>query len=67
MKPEWSAAPDWANFLAMDENGTWCWFENQPYARMQTWMDDQGRWRPCDKNAHDDWKYSLQARPRGES
>lgn len=30
MKPSWSSAPHWANFLAMDEDGKWAWFEREP-------------------------------------
>ena len=30
MKPDWKDAPDWAMWLAMDEDGTWYWFENEP-------------------------------------
>ena len=30
-KPSWRSAPDWANWLAMDSDGTWYWYENEPY------------------------------------
>lgn len=30
MKPNWKDAPVWANWLAMDGNGLWCWFELKP-------------------------------------
>ena len=29
-KPSWESAPDWANWLAMDEDGTWFWYETKP-------------------------------------
>jgi len=29
-KPSWDIAPDWANFLAMNEYGFWCWFQSKP-------------------------------------
>lgn len=29
-KPEWRIAPKWANFLAMNEYGFWCWFQTKP-------------------------------------
>lgn len=32
MKPQWSDAPAWANYLAMDGNLEWHWYENEPYA-----------------------------------
>ena len=30
MKPEWDEAPDWANWLTMQENGVWRWHKCQP-------------------------------------
>jgi hypothetical protein len=30
MKPDWKDAPEWAQHLAMDENGTWYWFSREP-------------------------------------
>lgn len=30
MKPSWDDAPKWANWLAMDGDGMWFWFECKP-------------------------------------
>ena len=30
MKPDWKDAPEWATHLAMDSDGSWWWFEQQP-------------------------------------
>lgn len=30
MKPSWSDAPEWANWLAMDHNGEWYWYKSEP-------------------------------------
>ena len=30
MKPDWSDAPEWADYLAQDANGTWYWYEGKP-------------------------------------
>lgn len=30
MKPQWSDAPKWAEWLAMDGDGWWNWFELEP-------------------------------------
>lgn len=30
-KPSWSSAPGWANWLAMDIDGEWCWHEDEPH------------------------------------
>lgn len=29
-KPSWKDAPEWANYLAMDDSGYWYWYEYQP-------------------------------------
>lgn len=36
-KPDWSTAPSWAKFLAMDADGEWFWFENEPTVRYDLW------------------------------
>lgn len=37
-KPEWEDAPEWANWLAMDESGIWCWFISEPRQGCMCWM-----------------------------
>lgn len=29
-KPHWKDAPDWANWLAMDDDGSWFWYQKKP-------------------------------------
>lgn len=31
MKPSWDDAPEWANWLAMDGDGEWIWYKDEPY------------------------------------
>lgn len=31
MKPDWKDAPDWANYLACDDDGKWHWYAMRPY------------------------------------
>jgi hypothetical protein len=64
MKPDWKEAPAWANYLAMDEYGIWCWFEAKPSARVDGWF--QGgisvktqRLEPY----YPDWEATLEQRP----
>ena len=33
MKPSWKDAPEWAQYLAMDEDGHWLWYANEPEIR----------------------------------
>jgi hypothetical protein len=41
VKPDWKDAPEWANWLAMDEDGSWYWYESEPEANtyLQAWLD----------------------------
>lgn len=29
-RPDWKDAPEWAQFLAMDADGEWYWYESMP-------------------------------------
>jgi hypothetical protein len=40
MKPSWDNAPEWANYLAMDSDGCWCWYERPP-----VFVPTTGWWR----------------------
>lgn len=31
MKPSWDDAPEWAQWLAMDGDGRWVWYETEPF------------------------------------
>lgn len=31
MKPKWKHAPIWANYLAVDCDGKWMWYEYEPF------------------------------------
>jgi hypothetical protein len=39
MKPDWKDAPEWANWLAMDGDGYWYWYQGEP-----TWSEKDGGW-----------------------
>lgn len=30
-KPSWDEAPEWANWLAMDDGGSWYWHAGKPF------------------------------------
>ncbi len=60
MKPDWKDAPEWANYLAMDENGAWWWYEMEPVFLENIWVrggEDQ------DAKCHD-WQDSLEEKPK---
>lgn len=61
MKPNWDDAPEWANYVAMDEDGEWFWFENEPKVQMRGWWAE-GRYRlAC--FALENWEETLEKRP----
>jgi len=37
MKPSWKDAPEWANWLAMDDDGEWVWFYDKPELAFGLW------------------------------
>lgn len=50
-KPLWKDAPDWAQWLAMDGDGDWFWYEAEPHYTPGG-MDDYDcrfglEWFPC--------------------
>jgi hypothetical protein len=60
MKPDWKDAPEWAQWLAMDCDGTWCWYQMHP-------MPCQGAWGTTFKyekvKSEIFWRDSIEARP----
>jgi len=71
--PEWSYrlnAPETANFLAMDKDGKWHWFDDEPYIHgSYTWFTSKtgkgGFLKADDLFRHtDDWTKSLFRRPQ---
>lgn len=43
MKPSWDDAPEWANYLAMDDDGEWYWFEMEPAYDGAMWNQRGGQ------------------------
>ena len=60
----WASAPEWANWLAMDEDGEWYWFEIEPPIYRFFWDYRPGKrilWVNFPPAA--DWTQTLEARP----
>jgi len=66
MKPSWDDAPEWAQWLAIDFDGEWIWFECEPIS------NEYGFWDVSKVNAKSetagfgivkDWHLSLEPRP----
>lgn len=64
MKPDWSYAPEWAQFLAQDLDGVWYWYEDEPiiaYPGDAGWSYG-GRSRKAGLSSSG-WDQSLERRP----
>lgn len=64
-KPSWDDAPKWAKYLAMDADGFWCWYENEPFPTIDK---NNLAWNSIGKykiafSPLDIWKDSLKERP----
>lgn len=59
--PDWSQAPEWANYVAMDENGAWFWFSEEPRPGSGEWVNHAAKYEMA-VAAHD-WRACLVKRP----
>ena len=68
--PRWKDAPDWANWLAQDGDGSWYWYEHPIYARedYDAWYEQHGfngritgAREAAERNP--DWRNTRHARP----
>ena len=60
MKPEWKDAPEWANYLAQDNDGMWYWYEFKPYTdNGDKWHYNKGK---CQIASISTWKDTLEKR-----
>jgi hypothetical protein len=65
MKPNWKDAPPWANYLAMDEDGCWYWYNNKPSRKHNSWKEEDGHLEIAEWSVN--WKESLEQRPEVKS
>lgn len=63
MKPDWKDAPEWANYMAADENNRWYWYEKKPVLDGDGWMNASGGKAMKARATVYDWTRSIQARP----
>lgn len=62
MKPKWEDAPDWAEWVAMDRNGAWHWYENEPQPSYGYWSQRGGRYDAVIA-PDESWRDTLVSRP----
>ena len=67
MKPDWKDAPEWAQWLAMDSDGSWRWHEHRPtlFDRCHAWaIGDAGGRVAIEKTKNlCAWHEILESRP----
>lgn len=65
MKPQWSDAPEWAKWLAMDANGEWWWFQRQPVTASEWRMErsPDGQLSEATPQPDPNWRDTLEPRP----
>lgn len=64
-KPSWDDAPEWANWLAQNEDGTWFWFEEKPVIPTDGFFTNGRnnlRSEPVFSNTN--WQQTLEQRPK---
>jgi hypothetical protein len=64
-QPNWSDAPEWAYFWAMDYNGNASWYEYEPHPFMTSWLDNGGQHEFVNSLRAIDWRTTLRVRPDG--
>ena len=62
IKPNWEKAPEWANWLARDWNGSWCWYEKKPIIDDEKvqWLNQGGEMEEVFCKG---WENTLEERP----
>ena len=60
MKPDWKDAPEWAQWLAMDEDGVWVWYENKPVLKVRIFFPSSGKYQDAKRLG---FRESLEPRP----
>lgn len=64
LKPDWNDAPEWANWVAQDPNGSWWWYEHEPRKGKSRWINTADTMCSQARVLHIDWHNTLEERPR---
>lgn len=67
MKPDWKDAPEWANWLAMDANGTYNWFESRPVFQRTWWVNPEPGYKKIAFAGNHDMSQNIEERPKGKT
>jgi hypothetical protein len=64
-KPDWKDAPEWATWLAMDDDGEGYFYEDPPSKSKDGFWetkDNGSRWEQAEADV--DWETTLEERPQ---
>jgi hypothetical protein len=63
MKPSWDdpTCPEWANYLARDEDGEWIWHEEKPVQKNDCYWMSSGKQSLARAQ---NWRETLEERPK---
>jgi hypothetical protein len=62
IKPKWEDAPGWAEYLAMDLDGQWFWYESKPVKKLSFW-DAQPNTKTASPKSTVVWTDTIETRP----
>jgi hypothetical protein len=64
MKPSWDDAPMWANYLAMNPDGSWKWWECEPEPSHGAWWATTLTGKTLAATPREEaWQDTLEPRP----
>lgn len=61
MKPSWNDAPEWAQYLAADKDGSWFWYASKPEISQVAFINNCGE--DVEYAPLLNWRDSLESRP----
>lgn len=60
-EPKWKDAPEWANYRAMDKDGSWWFYEKEPTSSYKVWCSPLGKIENIP--LYNNWKSTLEKKP----
>lgn len=61
--PDWSKAPDWARWAAMDDDGSWYWYKRKPKCIRGCFIDPEDDSAAIQRTFATDFRKTLQRKP----
>lgn len=64
-KPEWSDAPEWAQWIAQDVTGHWRWYQEKPRMGNFAWLPGSMKSQAAGRSGDVEfgWRKALERRP----